>query len=71
LHATSDAGLPVRFFVKAGPAEIHGDKLVFTPIPVKSRLPVTVTVVAWQWGRAAEPAIQTASMVERTFQLTK
>ena len=71
LHATSDAGLPVRFFVKAGPAEIHGDKLVFTPIPVKSRLPVTVTVVAWQWGRAAEPAIQTAAMVERTFQLIK
>lgn len=66
LHASSDAGLPVRFFVKAGPAVIHGDKLVFTPIPVKSRMPIAVTVVAWQWGRATEPAVQTAETVERT-----
>ena len=69
LHATSDAGLPVRFFVKAGPAVIHCDELIFTPIPVKSRMPIAVTVAAWQWGRAAEPAIQTAATVERTFLL--
>ena len=70
LHATSDAGLPVRFFVKAGPAVIHGDKLVFTPIPAKSKMPIAVTVVAWQFGRAAEPAIQTAGTVERTILIT-
>lgn len=70
LHATSDAGLPVRFAVKAGPAVICGNTLVFTPIPAKSRMPITVTVFAWQWGRAAEPAIQTAATVERTFLLT-
>ena len=69
LHAISDAGLPVRFFVKAGPAVIHGDKLIFTSIPVKSRMPIAVTVAAWQWGRATEPAIQTAVTVERTFLL--
>jgi len=71
LHATSDAGMPVKFFVKAGPAEIRGDRLMFTPIPPRSKLPLTVTVVAWQWGRASEPAVKTASVVERAFQLTR
>jgi hypothetical protein len=71
LHATSDSDLPVKFFVRAGPAEIHGDKLVFTPIPPRSKMPITVTVGAWQWGRAAEPAIQTATLVERTFKIGK
>ena len=71
LHATSDSRMPVRFFVKAGPAEIRGDRLIFTPIPPRSKLPLTVTVVAWQWGRASQPAVQTAQNVERAFQLTK
>jgi len=71
LHATADSGLPVRFFVKAGPAEIHGAQLVFTPIPVRSKLPLAVTVVAWQWGRTTEPAVQTAPLVERVFHLGK
>ena len=69
LHATSDASLPVRFFVRAGPAEIHGDRLVFTPVPPRSKLPLTVTVGAWQWGRSAAPAVQTAEIIERSFQL--
>ena len=69
LHAFSDSGMPVSYFVQVGPAEIHGDKLVFTPIPPRSKLPLTVTVVAWQWGRASEPAVQTAPVVERTFRI--
>jgi len=69
LHATSDAGLPVHFFVKAGPAEIHGDKLVFTPISVKSRMPITVTVVAWQWGRGGDAPVQTAPLTEQEFKI--
>ena len=69
LRATSDAGLPVEFFVRSGPAEVQGNRLVFTPIPPRSKLPLTVTVAAWQWGRTAEPAAQTAAIVERTFQL--
>jgi hypothetical protein len=69
LHATSDAGLLVRLFVRCGPAEIQGDRLVFTPIPPRSRKPVTVTVAAWQWGRSSEPAIQTAEMAERSFKI--
>ena len=71
LHATSDSGMPVQFFVKVGPAEIHGEKLVFTPIPPRSKLPLAVTVVAWQWGRTSEPAVQTAAVVERSFRLTR
>ena len=71
LHATSDSGLPVRFFVKVGPAKVHGNKLVFTPIPLKSRMPIAVTVIAWQWGHASDPAVQTAPVVERTFQVTR
>lgn len=69
LHATSDSGMPVRFFVRAGPAEVHGDRLVFTPVPARSKMPVTVTVAAWQWGRTCEPAVQTAETVERSFQI--
>ena len=69
LEARTDAGLPVRFFVRSGPAEVHGDRLVFTPIPPRSRLPLAVTVVAWQWGRAAAPAVRTAPLVERRFHL--
>lgn len=67
LHAVSDAGLPVSFFVRAGPAEIHGDQLTFTPIPVRGKMPMEVTVAAWQWGKTSEPAVQTADMVEQTF----
>ena len=69
LHATSDSVLPVRFYVQVGPAEIHGDRLVFTPIPPRTKMPVTVTVGAWQWGRDSEPAVQTADIVERSFQI--
>jgi hypothetical protein len=66
LRATSDAGLPVRFFVRAGPAKIVGDELVFTPVPPRSKFPVKVVVAAWQWGRVTEPAVQTV-VVEREF----
>ena len=65
LHATSDCGLPVYYYVKEGPAEIEGNKLVFTRIPPRSKFPLKVTVVAWQYGLAGE--VQTAEPVERSF----
>ena len=68
LHAAADSGLPVRFYVKAGPAVVQGDELVFTPIPVRSRMPITITVVAWQWGNST---VRTAPCIERTFKLGK
>jgi hypothetical protein len=71
LAATSDAKVPVEYYVREGPAEVEGDTLRFTPIPPRSRFPVAVTVVAWQWGRAVEPKLKTAAPVERTFYLVK
>jgi hypothetical protein len=69
LKATSDSGLPVRFFVDAGPAIIQGDKLVFTKIPANAKLPLTVTVGAWQFGRWAEPKIKKADIVKQSFRI--
>ena len=45
--------------------------LRLTPIPPGARFPVKVTVVAWQWGHAAAPKLDTAEPVERTFSLLK
>ena len=67
LAATSDAGANVCYYVREGPAEVDGDKLRLTPVPPGARFPVKVTVVAWQWGHAAEPKLDTAEPVERTF----
>jgi hypothetical protein len=69
LKATSDSGLPVRFFVDAGPAVIQGDKLVFTKIPANAKLPLTVTVGAWQFGRWSEPKIKKADIVKQSFKI--
>ncbi len=71
LKATSDAGMKVRFYVREGPAEIIGDELRFTAIPRKARFPITVSVVAWQWGRDREPTVQSAEPVIQTFRITK
>jgi hypothetical protein len=67
LSGTSNAGLPVQYYVREGPAEIDGDTLKFTPIPPRTKFPVKVTVVAWQWGRSIEPRVKTASQVEQAF----
>ena len=67
LEAHSDSGLPVRFFVVAGPATIDGNRVVLTAIPPRTKFPVEVTVAAWQWGRTVEPKIQTAPTVRQTF----
>jgi hypothetical protein len=69
LVARSDSGLPVAFFVRSGPAVVIGDHLEFTAIPPRARYPVAVTVVAWQWGRPTNPAVQAAPLVEQTFHL--
>jgi hypothetical protein len=71
LTAKSDAGLPVDFFVVSGPAVVKGGRLVFTPIPPRTRFPVDVTVAAWQWGRHQEPRVKTAEIVRQTFLLVR
>jgi hypothetical protein len=66
LNAISNSGLPVDYYVVGGPAVIAGDKLVFTTIPVRSKYPVKITIVAYQWGRTIEPFYQSAEPVEQT-----
>ena len=68
LGAKSNSGLKVRYYVREGPAEIVGDSLRFTSIPPRSRFPVKVTVVAWQWG---DRQINTAEPVERSFLIVR
>ncbi len=71
LTATSDAGIPVSYYVREGPAEVEGDTLKFTAIPPRAKFPLKVTIVAWQQGRSTDPKIQTAGRVERTFRIGK
>jgi hypothetical protein len=71
VKATCDSGAKVSYYVLAGPAELEGDTLKFTPIPTRSRFPVKVTVVAWQWGRSIEPKRKSANPVQRAFSLVK
>ena len=70
LVAKSDAGLPVSFLVRTGPVIVQDGKLVFTPLPPRTKYPVDVTVEAWQWGRSAEPKIKGATSVKQTFKIT-
>ncbi|MDR3652202.1 MAG: hypothetical protein P4L34_04440 [Paludibacter sp.] len=67
LHAISNSGMPVYFYVREGPVEIKNGKLILTNIPPKAKFPVEVTVIAWQYGRSIDPKIQTAESVSRTF----
>lgn len=70
LKAVSDCGLPVYYYVKEGPARITANNtLEFIPIPPRSRFPVKVTVVAWQYGLKGK--VQTAEPVERSFYIYK
>ena len=69
LVARSDSGMPVRFFVVAGPAVVDGSTLTLLPLPPRTRFPVEITVTAWQWGRSVEPRVQTAESVSRTFRI--
>jgi len=71
LQATSDSGLPVEFFIVAGPAVIENKKLIFTKIPPKACYPVIVTVAAWQWGRSLEPKVKMAEIVKQTFSIVQ
>ncbi len=67
LKATIPNGNRVYYYVRSGPAKIdakNGDKLVLLPLPPRAKLPVRVTVVAWQFGREGKDPFATA---ERSF----
>ena len=69
LRATSDAGLPVEYYVASGPAVIEGGGLKAADIPAKATFPITVKVVACQFGRAVAPQVKTAGSVEQSAQI--
>jgi hypothetical protein len=69
LEATSDAGLPVEFYVAHGPAVVTNGMLRVAELPVRAKFPLEVKVVAWQFGRGVEPFVQTATPVEQTIQI--
>ncbi|MFP5042947.1 hypothetical protein [Parasediminibacterium sp. JCM 36343] len=71
LKASSSASLPVSFYILEGPAEVVGNKLMFTTIPPQSKYPVRVTIVAWQYGTSIEPKVKTAPIVSQTFFIDK
>jgi hypothetical protein len=71
LTATSDANMPVYYYVREGPAGVERDTLTFMPIPPHAKYPVKVTVVAWQYGLSIQPKLKTAVPVERTFYITR
>ena len=67
LHATASSGRKVRFYVLEGPAVVDDARLRITPIPVRAKKPIAVTVVAWLLGQAK--TYKSAAPVARTFYL--
>ena len=71
LKAVSSAGLPVYYYIKEGPATIRDNHLLLDAIPPRSRFPIRLTVIAWQYGRSIAPMIQTATPVEQVIYIQK
>ena len=71
LRATSDSGLPVRYYVEYGPAIIEGNQLKIVDVPCRARFPMEIVVVAYQYGSAVEPYVQTAEPVRQVITLEK
>jgi hypothetical protein len=71
LLATSTSGLPVDYYITAGPAYIENGEIRFTPIPPKSKFPVKVTIVAYQYGRTIAPLYQSAESVVQVFYINQ
>ncbi len=69
LKATSDRGLPVRYYVAVGPAIVRDGKLVLTDLPARGKFPIDVTVVAWQFGIGGKEGTATAAPVSQTFKI--
>ena len=71
LNAASDSGLPVEYYVACGPALIDAGKLAISQLPVRAKFPISVKVVAWQFGRGVEPFVRTAEPVTQTILIKK
>ena len=71
LKATSDAGLPVEYYVAYGPARVIDGTLKIAELPVRAAFPIRVQVVAYQFGRGVKPAVKTATPVAQTIRITR
>jgi len=71
LHAFSNSGLPVVYYISSGPAYVENGIIKFTPVPIKSKYPVKVNIVAYQWGRTTGTLYQSAVSVEQIFYIYK
>ena len=71
LEATSDSDLQVGFYAECGPVRVEGNRLVFEKLPPRTKYPVQVSVVAWQYGRTGKQPVQTAEPVRQTFYITQ
>jgi hypothetical protein len=71
LKATSDAGLPVEYYVAYGPATIADGKLVVREVPARATYPIEVKVVACQFGSGIAPQVKTAKPAQQTLQIEK
>lgn len=71
LTATSDAGLPVDYYVAYGPATVADGRLRVAELPARATFPIAVQVVAWQFGRGVAPLVRTAPPVAQTIQVGK
>jgi hypothetical protein len=71
LKATSDAELPVEYYVASGPAMVENGKLRITELPRRAMYPVEVKVVAYQFGRGVVPKVKTARPVEQIVRMQK
>lgn len=69
LRAVSNASVPVGYYVREGPAFVRGGMLHLAPLPPRAKLPLKVTVVAWQLGCGTEPKLQAAAPVEQTLRV--
>ena len=69
LNAKVNSPLPVRYYVSWGPAEVDGSVLRLTEIPAHTKFPIEVKVTAYQWGKATQPAYQSAVSITRTFHI--
>jgi hypothetical protein len=66
---TPHTGVDLKFLPEADGLtfQLVGDFI--TPVPPRTKFPLKITVVAWQFGRGTEPKLQAAEPVERTFHL--
>lgn len=71
LQARSDSGLSVEYHVAYGPAVVVGNQLHICDIPTRSKFPITIKVVAYQFGSGVEPLVRTAVPVEQVIQITR